>query len=101
MMHRGAQRVEVRTELDLAAILLGRRVALRADHCCVAERLEQSCDSEVDQLDLLRRRQHDVRRLEVAIYYRRVQVVQVLERDETLQRHVDNLALGKLAARAL
>ena len=99
-MHRGAECVQVRAELDLAAILLGRRVALRADHRGVAQRLEQARDAEIDQLDLPRRRQHHVRRLEVAIDHRRFKVVQVFERVENLQGHVDNLALGKLAAGA-
>ena len=47
------------------------------------------------------RRQHHVRRLQVAIDHRRLEIVQILERVENLQRDIDNLALGKFAAGVL
>src|SRR5579871_1845692 len=66
VMHGGAERIEVGAQLDLAAVLLRRRVTLRANHGGVAERLEMARDAEIDQLCLPAHRKHHVARLEVA-----------------------------------
>src|SRR5882762_1413549 len=100
-MHRGAECVQVGTKLDLAAILFGGRVSLRPDHGGVAERLEESRDSEIDQLHLTRLGEHQIRRLQVAVYYRRFEIVQVLERIEHLEREFDHVVLGEFSAGAL
>src|SRR5579885_3762299 len=98
-MHRGAKRIDVGAKLGLAAILLGRRIALGSDHRGVALRLEKARDTEIDQLHLVIGREHHVRWLEVAVDDGRVEVVQVMEGIADLKRELDNLAFGKFSAR--
>ena len=98
MMHRRAQRVEIRTGLDASAILLRRRVTLRADHGGITKRREMACDAEVDQLRHAVAGDHHVGRLEVAVNDRRFEIMQIFERREDLQRNLDYSRRRELAA---
>ena len=101
MMHGGAERIQIRARFGASAILLRRRIALRADHGGVALRQEKSRDTEIDQLDLPVAPEHHIRRFQIAIHHRWLEVMQVLQRIEDLQRDVDDARLAELAAAAL
>src|SRR5690348_12282416 len=63
MMHRRSQGINVRTRLDLAAVLFGRRITLRPDHGRIGQRLKMARDAEIDQLSLTIAGHHDIGRL--------------------------------------
>ena len=81
---RGPQGVQVSRRRGFAAILLGRRVALGADHGAALPDLERAGDAEIHQLHIAIRVDHDVGRLHVA-EDDRIRLVRMQERQHVAQ----------------
>ncbi len=66
MVHQRTQRIDVGAGVHGPAILLGRRIALRAHHRAALALLQGLCNAEIDQDDLVLWRKNHVGGLEVA-----------------------------------
>src|SRR5262249_32742280 len=99
MVHRGGERIEIRTRLDLAHVLFRRRIADRADLRAAAAGRQKTRDPEVYQHRASILVDHDVAGFEVAIDNRRRLAVQKTQYVEYLAPPAQDAWLGQLAAR--
>src|SRR5215471_14854974 len=96
-VQRGSQGIEIAARLWHALQLLGWRIANRHDDSCLVRPLECTCNTKVNQFDLIAIGHHNVRWFEIAEDDWRILVMQIAEHATYLLRPNAYAGLGDAA----